>query len=140
MGQHELPHARLNTLASGSPFLAANDMTVTPTYVPDLVHVCLDLLIDRENGLWHLTNAQPITWADLALKACDMAGIDAGRLEARGSAHLDYLAPRPIYSALHSQRERLLPTLDDAMERYLRLQQQASRQDESGQAAQVGNG
>jgi dTDP-4-dehydrorhamnose reductase len=127
----------LKTLAAGSPFVAANDMTVSPTYVPDLVHACLDLLIDRETGLWHLTNAQPITWADLALKASEMAGIDASRLEARPSSQLNHAAPRPLYSALHSERGILLPALDDALSRYLRLQQAAAATNDSRQA--VGN-
>ena len=34
---------------------AAGDLTVSPTYVPDLVHACLDLLIDGEAGIWHLS-------------------------------------------------------------------------------------
>ena len=32
---------------------------VSPTYVPDLVHASLDLLIDGEHGLWHLANEAP---------------------------------------------------------------------------------
>jgi dTDP-4-dehydrorhamnose reductase len=111
----------LKTLAAGSPFIAANDVTVSPTYVPDLVHACLDLLVDREKGIWHLTNAQPITWADLARRACDMAQVDAGALQVLPSSRLQHAAPRPRYSALHSERGLLLPSLDDALERYLRL-------------------
>jgi dTDP-4-dehydrorhamnose reductase len=34
----------LATLADGRPFRAAADAVVSPTYVPDLVHACLDLL------------------------------------------------------------------------------------------------
>jgi dTDP-4-dehydrorhamnose reductase len=51
------------------PFAAASDMTVSPTYVPDLVHACLDLLIDGEAGIWHLTNGAAMSWADLARRA-----------------------------------------------------------------------
>ncbi|NVM77964.1 dTDP-4-dehydrorhamnose reductase [Duganella sp. SG902] len=38
------------------PGLAAGDLAASPTYLPDLAHACLDLLIDRESGLWHLSN------------------------------------------------------------------------------------
>jgi dTDP-4-dehydrorhamnose reductase len=131
--EHNFLTQALRTLAAGSPFVAANDMTVSPTYVPDLVHACLDLLIDRETGLWHLTNAQPITWAELALKASEMAGVDASRLEALPSRKLGHVAPRPLYSALHSERGILLPALDDALSRYLR-QQEAPATDDSLQA------
>src|SRR5690606_25597244 len=46
----------LSALESGAPVAAASDITVSPTYVPDLVNVCLALMIDRERGVWHLTN------------------------------------------------------------------------------------
>lgn len=137
--RHNFVTLALKSLAAGTRFVAANDLTVSPTYVPDLVHVCLDLLIDREKGIWHLTNAQAITWADLALKASDMAGIDASRLEAVSGTQLNYVAPRPAYSALHSERAILLPSLDDALSRYLRLREQAAEEDEAGQAAHYGN-
>ncbi|HEY8607716.1 MAG TPA: family 1 glycosylhydrolase [Noviherbaspirillum sp.] len=136
---HNFLTLALKALAEGSPFSAANDMTISPTYVPDLVHASLDLLVDREKGIWHLTNAEPITWADLALKASGMAGIDASRLEAVPSARLNHAAPRPAYSAMRSRHGLLLPSLDDAIERYLRMQQQAEEQDYAGQAANTGS-
>jgi dTDP-4-dehydrorhamnose reductase len=109
----------LTALESGAPFAAANDITVSPTYVPDLVHTCLDLLIDRENGVWHLTNGHPVTWLELASKAAGQAGVDCSRLEAQLGAECNYLARRPVYSALHSSRAMLLPSLDSALGRFL---------------------
>lgn len=126
----------LQALAGGVPFAAASDMTVSPTYVPDLVNACLDLLVDRESGIWHLSNSQPLTWAELALKASIMAGIDPARLEARPWNMLAYAAARPVYSALLSERAILLPALDDALSRYLHLRRQAIGQDIAEQAAQ----
>jgi dTDP-4-dehydrorhamnose reductase len=111
----------LGALERGEPFTAASDLTVSPTYVPDLVHTCLDLAIDRESGIWHLTNGHAVTWAELALKAAERAGVDASRIEARPVAACNFLAPRPRYSAMHSERAMLLPTLDDALGRYLEL-------------------
>lgn len=119
----------LKALRSGSRCVAANDITISPTYVPDLVNACLDLLIDREKGIWHLSNGQAITWADFALKACDMAGIDSSRLEARAFDDLPYIAARPRYSALYSERSILLPTLDDALSRYLCFQRKAVKEE-----------
>jgi dTDP-4-dehydrorhamnose reductase len=111
----------LSALESGSPFAAANDITVSPTFVPDLVHTCLDLIIDRESGVWHLTNGHPVTWLELASKVADQAGVDSSRLESQPGAHCNYVAPRPQYSALHSHRAILLPTLDSALGRFLEL-------------------
>ena len=109
----------LGALESGAPFSAANDITVSPTYVPDLVHCCLDLIIDRESGVWHLTNGHPVTWVELANKAADQAGVDCSRLESQPGAECNYVAPRPVYSALRSNRAMLLPTLDSALGRFL---------------------
>ena len=109
----------MDALESGAPFAAANDITVSPTYVPDLVHSCLDLIIDRESGVWHLTNGHPVTWLELASKAAGQAGVDCSRLESQRGADCNYVAARPLYSALHSNRAMLLPTLDSALERFL---------------------
>jgi dTDP-4-dehydrorhamnose reductase len=136
---HNFVTIALRMLASGEPFVAANDMTVSPTYVPDLVHASLDLLIDKEKGFWHLTNGQALTWADFALQACRLAGVDASRLDARSRASMPYAAPRPAYSALGSERAVLLPSLDDALVRYLRLREEAALEDTAGQAAHYAN-
>jgi dTDP-4-dehydrorhamnose reductase len=114
----------LTALESGAPFSAANDITVSPTYVPDLVHTCLDLLIDRENGVWHLTNGHPVTWAELASKVAGQAGVDCSRLEPQPGADCNYVARRPVYSALHSNRAMLLPSLDSALGRFLQSREE----------------
>jgi dTDP-4-dehydrorhamnose reductase len=123
---HNFVTQALQALAQGSPFDAASDMTVSPTYVPDLVHACLDLLIDRESGIWHLSNGEALSWAALAERAATMAGIDAGTLCARPSAALGLTARRPRTSALHSERGVLLPSLDNALARYITVYNQDS--------------
>jgi dTDP-4-dehydrorhamnose reductase len=109
----------LRTLSSGQRFVAANDAVVSPTYVPDLVHASLDLLIDREQGVWHLANTGAISWANLAQHAAELAGVDPGGLEGCPTACLGLPAQRPLYSVLSSERGILLPSLDDALARYL---------------------
>jgi dTDP-4-dehydrorhamnose reductase len=108
----------LRRLRDGLPFLAANDLTVSPTYVPDLVNACLDLLIDREVGIWHLSNGLAITWADLARWAAELAQVDSSLLRVCHSEELRFAARRPVYSALGSNRSFLMPPLDDALGRY----------------------
>jgi dTDP-4-dehydrorhamnose reductase len=109
----------LRTLASGHRFRAANDAFVSPTYVPDLVHATLDLLVDNERGIWHLANAGAVTWADFARSAAQAAGLDANLVEACSTKALKLAAPRPRYSVLTSERGSLLPSLDNALARYL---------------------
>jgi dTDP-4-dehydrorhamnose reductase len=112
-------HAALGTLARGEPFMAANDVIITATFVPDLVHACLDLLVDGECGLWHLAQPQALSWAALAQRACTLAGVDTSQLQPVPARQLGWVAPRPAYSALGSERGQLLPPLDDALRRWL---------------------
>ena len=118
--EHNFVTQALAALDAGRPFAAVSDQIVSPTYVPDLVNVCLDLLIDRECGLWHLTNGAALSWADLARHAAAAAGVDDALLEARTAAELGLRAPRPRHSAMSSERGLLLPSFDDALARYLR--------------------
>jgi dTDP-4-dehydrorhamnose reductase len=117
--EHNFITVALRMLAEGRKFVAADDSLVSPTYVPDLVNASLDLLIDGEQGIWHLSNEGAITWAELARLAARRAGLDAGLVEARPTALMQHAAPRPLYSVLASERGQLLPTLEDALERYL---------------------
>lgn len=115
----------LATLGAGLPLLAANDLVISPTYVPDLVNVCLDLLVDGERGIWHLSHAEALSWFALADRISGMAGIDRSLLRGCSQAELGYMAKRPRYSVLGSARGLLLPALDDALGRYLQRQQPA---------------
>jgi dTDP-4-dehydrorhamnose reductase len=118
--EHNFVSQALDALGNGRPFAALADQTVSPTYVPDLVNACLDLLIDKECGVWHLSNGAAMNWAELARRACAAAGIDPAGLEERSASELGLAAARPVNSALTSERGLLLPSFDDALARYLR--------------------
>jgi dTDP-4-dehydrorhamnose reductase len=108
----------LQDLERGDWVCAPDDLTISPTFLPDLVHVALDLLIDREHGIWHLTNSGSVTWAELAHNAAGLAGIDTSRLHSQSHACLALPARRPRFSALASDRGALMPSIDDALRRY----------------------
>ena len=112
-----MTHA-LDALSAGRAFPAASDVTVSPTYVPDLVDACLDLLIDGEQGLWHLANAGGVTWAELARAAAAEVGLDASLVEPRLNESFRLPARRPARVVLTSERGTLLPPLDCALSRY----------------------
>lgn len=105
-------------LARGERFAAARDRIVTPTYVPDLCDATLDLLIDRERGIWHLSNHEALTWADFARRVADRLGYDATLIDAVPAREMAWIAKRPRSSALASERGNLLPALDSAIERF----------------------
>lgn len=109
----------LRALSEGRPFAAAHDTVVSPTYVPDLVGATLDLLIDGEGGLWHLANTGEVTWAAFARAAAERAELNPALVIDMPMTAFNLPAPRPAYSALGSARGALLPSLEDAMDRYL---------------------
>ncbi|MBD2448363.1 sugar nucleotide-binding protein [Nostoc sp. FACHB-152] len=108
----------LRELSAGNTFVAAEDAIVSPTYVPDLVHASLDLLIDGESGLWHLANKSAIAWADLARLAAKQAGVSVKSLVALPTEEIGLVAPRPTYSVLGSDRGEIMPCLESAISRY----------------------
>jgi dTDP-4-dehydrorhamnose reductase len=116
--EHNFVTIALRRLAERLPFVAATDQVISPTYVPDLVHTCLDLLLDRERGIWHVANPGAFSWLDLAQQAAEMAGIDTATLEGRPTATLGLAAAKPLYSVLASERATLLPPTLVALERY----------------------
>lgn len=109
----------LQAVQDGQPWRAIDDQRVSPTYVPDLVQATLDLLIDRESGVWHLSNRGCVSWLELAQMATETAGLPRSLVQPVSTHMLQQTAARPAYSALGSERARLLPTLEDALARYL---------------------
>jgi dTDP-4-dehydrorhamnose reductase len=110
--------AMVDALRIGRPFVAANDVTISPTYVPDLVNASLDLLVDGESGIWHLTNDAALTWAEFAERAADRGRLNRTLLRPCPNDALGLVAQRPSYSALKSERSTMMPRLDDAIGRY----------------------
>ena len=82
-------------LARGRRFAAAADVTVSPSYLPDLADAALDLLVDGETGVWHLASAGEASWAELG-----------------------WAARRPPRSVLGSGRGGPMPPLGAALARH----------------------
>jgi dTDP-4-dehydrorhamnose reductase len=117
--RHNFVFHALAALARREIFRAATDVRISPTYVPDLVNVCLDLLIDGESGLWHLANVGDVSWAEFAARAALLAGVSTATLQPCPSAVLGEVARRPRNGVLASERAALMPSLDDALQRFL---------------------
>jgi dTDP-4-dehydrorhamnose reductase len=108
----------LKNLAAGKTFFAANDQQISPTYVPDLVNATLDLLIDGESGIWHLANVGSLTWEDLALNVAARGGFSGRLIQGVATNTLGSVAVRPRFSVLESERASIMPSLEDALDRY----------------------
>ena len=108
------------SLVDHTPIRTAMDAVVSPTYVVDLANAALDLLIDRERGIWHLTNRGAVSWTAFAEEVAAVTGLPAELIQSVPTRSLGYAAPRPRYAVLASERGTIMPTLDDALQRYLR--------------------
>ncbi|HVE52991.1 MAG TPA: sugar nucleotide-binding protein [Ramlibacter sp.] len=108
----------LEALRRGERWTAAQDQWISPTYLPDLVGATLDLLVDGEDGLWHLANRGVVSWAGLALMAAEAARLDTGLVQPVPGIMLGQRAERPRYVPLSSERGLVMPSLEDALGRY----------------------
>ncbi len=105
-------------LQGGNPVTLPDHHVHSPTYLPDLVHTCLDLLVDGENGIWHLASPGAVTWAGLAKAAAELVGLDAALIltaKHEGSRRRYDIKKNTV---LDSERGRLLPALEDGLARY----------------------
>ncbi|MDB5109713.1 MAG: sugar nucleotide-binding protein [Mucilaginibacter sp.] len=110
----------LKSLKMGKTFTTVNDVLVSPTYVPDLVNASLDLLLDDENGIWHLNNKGQISWADLAFTVAERCGLNTGLIKSVPLIKSGLKAKRPRFSVLTSERGDILPSLDIAIDQCLK--------------------
>jgi len=107
-------------LRRGAAFAAAADSFVSPTYVPHLCDATLDLLIDGETGLWHLSNQEAVSWAQFAVRVARACSLDEDLIDFVPGAELGWKAIRPAASALVSEKGALMPDLSHAIERFAR--------------------
>lgn len=119
------PHDRYNfayavtdAVRSRYRFRAANDIYVSPTYVPDLVNCTLDLLIDGEGGIRHVCNEGMVSWSEFAIMVCESAGLDTGLIDAVPASQLGLIAKRPVNSAMRSDHGCTLVGLEAAVQRF----------------------
>lgn len=116
---HNFVAQAIDHLRRGQRWHAADDQFVSPTYVPDLAQAALDLLVDGERGLWHLSNRGEVSWYRFAQMAAEAAAVDTRLVQGMPTSALSQLAQRPRYSVLASERAVLMPKLEHALARYL---------------------
>jgi dTDP-4-dehydrorhamnose reductase len=102
----------IERLKRGEEVHASDRTVVSPTYVPDLVHATLDLLLDGESGIWHLTNQGAVSWHELAREIAAITRFDRRKVVADDGAE-------PADTSLTSSRGLLLRPLDQALSAYV---------------------
>lgn len=102
-------------------FEAADDAIVRPTYVPHLSNAVLDLLIDGETGIWHLSNGEAVSWANFARQIASAAGLNDALIRPVPSTMLGLRAQRPLEVPLRSRHGAMLPPLSEAIADFARM-------------------
>lgn len=96
-----------------------SDITLSPAYLPDLINIALDLLIDKEKGIWHISGPDEVSYYDVARMAIGIAGINSIKLHSIPSIRLITHARRPAYTVLRSTSGIVLPGLEEAITNYI---------------------
>ena len=125
--EHNFAWAVERSLRAGRPVAMSDAHIVTATYVPDLVRVVLDLVIDGEHGLWHLSSPGPATWYELARAVAVALDLDPGLIRRADAAELGWRAARPANVPLTSERGVLLPPFADALRRHVAVRRDAKQ-------------
>jgi dTDP-4-dehydrorhamnose reductase len=89
------------------------DDVISLSYIPDLVHAALDLLVDNEAGVWHVGNEGALPLSEIRERCSREAGLPQ-------IARCIKSSKDPLNRALVSQRGVMMPTLESALTRYLR--------------------
>ena len=112
----------LNSLSANERFPAANDVIISPTYIPHVVSASIELLIDKECGVWHLTNDGALSWKQFAIKIANKAGYDSELVGDMKAAFqkMNISARSESDFILSSQKCNLLPSLDFAINCFFR--------------------
>ncbi|MCX7284915.1 MAG: SDR family oxidoreductase [Novosphingobium sp.] len=116
--QHNFAYHLAQTLRAGEVFRAVSDCVTSPTYVPDLVRATLDLVIDDETGIWHLTSEGSTSWADFAVDLAEALDLPARKVEFVPLAEMGWAARRPRYAPLSSERGMIMPSLAASIQQF----------------------
>lgn len=110
---HNFLHHTVAILSRGDELFASDTAVVSPTYVPDLVHATLDLLLDGERGIWHLANQGSISWHGLAREIAGRTGLSPRKIRDSGGERVD--------TTLGTSRGQILRPLTAALDDYVRF-------------------
>ncbi len=121
--RHNFLFDTIEKLRRGEEVIASDRTIVSPTYVPDLVHATLDLLLDGESGIWHLTNQGAISWHELAREAAFAAHLDKDQVRLVRAAD----DMKAVDTSLTSRRGLLLRPLDQALSDFANCSEELHR-------------
>ncbi|HLN20855.1 MAG TPA: SDR family oxidoreductase [Bacteroidales bacterium] len=109
----------ISGMRSGNRYYLPSDIIISPSYVPSLVNIVLDLMIDNESGIWHLSGEDEKSYYDIARTTLMMAGLNENMVFPVTSDKLRLAALRPNYSVLKGSSGIVLPAIEKVLENYI---------------------
>ena len=115
----------LNLAKTHDSLTVVNDQFGSPTYTCDLARLLVDMVLTDKYGIYHATNEGIITWYDFACKIFETAGLNV-KVSPVPASEYPAKAKRPSNSRMSKQKLvdngfELLPTWQDALERYIKI-------------------
>jgi dTDP-4-dehydrorhamnose reductase len=114
--EYNFVYSIVDSVLSYGFLIVPDDIVISPAYIPDLVHAALDILIDGERGIWHLSNEGEISWYALAVAIVKRQGLDPSCIIAQSAATIDFKAIRPAYSVLSTNKGYMMRELHQAID------------------------
>ena len=95
----------LSLLESGGTLRFVDDQRGCPTFTGDLARAICWFVDDHLPGLFHVTNASPVSWYGFACEVAEAAGADPSRVLPISTSDLvpPRPAPRPVNSVLETR-------------------------------------
>ena len=115
----------LNLAKTHDSLTVVNDQFGSPTYTYDLARLLVDMVLTDKYGIYHATNEGIITWYDFACEIFKTAGLNV-KVSPVPASEYPAKAKRPSNSRMSKQKLvdngfELLPTWQDALERYIKI-------------------
>lgn len=101
-GGNNFVKTMLNLSKKGKEIKVVNDQLGSPTYVNDLTEMIIQLM-DKKNGIYHISNSGSCTWHEFARAIFEEAGVDSDLVLPITAAEYKALAPRPQFSVFSHQ-------------------------------------
>lgn len=102
----------------GKQIFLPSDIIISPTYIPDLVNQTMDLLIDNESGIWHLSGPDEMSHFSFIQLALNIAEKSHKHIVPQPYEKLNFTAERPSYSVLKSSQGIVLPSIHASLNNY----------------------
>lgn len=115
LGHLKVLEGLMPSLREGRDVFVPHDVFFSATYMPELVAVCLDLLVDGASGLWHLSNQGSLNWYELATMLIPIKGTDPDNIIPIHISEIPGAAPRPLSCIMGSNHGLLMSSLESVV-------------------------